>query len=116
MSDKRDFQHSLVNDPDSMIALTKAGLLFSEGLFAKAEPLFRQIPIDHPQYHVAVSGLFNVLWAKGTAESKEEAQTLLDHFLSTADRSNPQIKPVVANFIKIKIDLLQKGEWTREVD
>jgi len=38
---------------------------------------------------------------------------LIDKFLAEADRNDAEIKPVVANFIKIKIELLKKDEWLK---
>lgn len=105
------FKESIIEEPEHVAALAQASVFFTQGLFDKAEPLFRSIPKSFSKYHIAVSGLFNLLWLKDTAASKKEAMILINEFLEEANREDPEIKPVVANFLKIKIDLLQKDEW-----
>jgi hypothetical protein len=107
------FKESIIEEPDLVTALAQASVFFSQGLLEKAEPLFRSIPKSFSKYHIAVSGLFNLLWLKDTDASKKEAMHLIDEFLDEADRYDPETKPVVANFLKIKIDLLQKDEWLK---
>ncbi len=107
------FRDSIIDEPEMLSALAQASVFFSQGMLDKAEPLFRSIPKDFSQYHIAVSGLFNLLWLREDPKSKEEAMHLIDEFLDEADRDNPEVKPVVANFLKIKIDLLKKDEWLK---
>lgn len=107
------FKESIIEEPELVSALAQASVFFSQGLLEKAEPLFRSIPKSFSKYHIAVSGLFNLLWLKDTTASKQEAMAILDEFLEEANRNDPEIKPVVANFLKIKIDLLQKDEWLK---
>lgn len=108
------FKESIIEEPHSLTALAQASVFFSQGVYDKAEPLFRSIPKSFSKYHVAVSGLFNLLWLKDTPASRAEAMRLLDEFLEEADREDPEIKPVVANFLKIKIELLKKDEWLHD--
>lgn len=105
------YKDSLITHPEMMTALAQGSLFLSQGLFDKAEPLLRSIPKDFAQYHVAVNGLFNLLWVKDTKETRLEAMQLINEFLEEADRENPDVKPVVVNFLKIKIDLLKQDEW-----
>jgi len=107
------FKESIFEEPEFVSALAQASVFFTQGLLEKAEPLFRSIPKSFSKYHVAVSGLFNLLWLKNTPDSKREAMQLIDKFLVEADRNDAEIKPVVANFIKIKIELLKKDEWLK---
>lgn len=95
--------------PDLILA--EAGLYFTQGKFEQAEPLFQQVLALHPLHPVASSGLFNVLWGIDSNDSKLAAQQVLNHFLKNANRDDLEVKPVAANFIKIKIGLLQKNEW-----
>ncbi len=106
------YQQQIIEDPETTAILAQAGVYFASGLYRKAEPLFRQIPKSYPKYPVAATGLFNVLWARGTPEAQREAMQIIEDFLAEADREDPQARPVLANFIKIKIDLLRKGVWT----
>lgn len=108
------FKESIIEEPNSLTALAQASVFFSQGVYDKAEPLFRSIPKSFSKYHIAVSGLFNLLWLKDTPASRAEAMRLLDEFLEEADREDPEVKPVVANFLKIKIELLKKDEWLQE--
>lgn len=105
------FKDSIIEEPELVSALAQGSVFFSQGLLEKAEPLFRSIPKSFSKYHIAASGLFNLLWLKDDKESKKEAMILIDEFLNEADREDPEVKPVVANFLKIKIDLLKKDEW-----
>lgn len=105
------YRKAIIDDPDTTARLAQAGIYFGHGMLDKAEPLFRSIPKTFPKYHVAASGLFNVLWAKGKSQAKLEAMQLLDQFLEEADRTDSDVKQVVANFIKIKINLIQDGHW-----
>lgn len=107
------FRESIIEEPELVSRLAKASVFFSQGVFDQAEPLFRSIPKSFSKYHVAVSGLFNLLWLKDTEESRIEAMQLLDEFLDEADRNDPEVKPVVANFLKIKIELLKKDAWLK---
>jgi hypothetical protein len=107
------FKESIFEEPESVSALAQASVFFTQGLLEKAEPLFRSIPKSFSKYHVAVSGLFNLLWLKNTPASKREAMQLIDVFLKEADRNDAEIKPVVANFLKIKIELLKNDEWLK---
>jgi hypothetical protein len=107
------FRESIIEEPEFVSALAQASVYFSQGIYDKAEPLFRSIPKSFSKYHIAVSGLFNLLWLQDTSNSKMEAMRLVDEFLEEADREDPEIKPVVANFLKIKIDLLKKDEWLK---
>ena len=114
MPDKENrFKESIIEEPELVTALAQASVFFSQGILEKAEPLFRSIPKTFSKYHVAASGLFNLLWLKDTSESRMEAMQLIDDFLEEADREDEEIKPVVANFLKIKIDLLKKDEWLK---
>ena len=107
------FKESIIEEPELVAALAQASVFFSQGLFDKAEPLFRSIPKTFSKYPVAVSGLFNVLWLRNNAHSRHEAMQLVDTFLQEANRQDPEFKPVVANFLKIKIELLKKDEWLK---
>ncbi len=107
------FKESIIEEPELVSALAQASVYFTQGVYDKAEPLFRSIPKTFSKYHVAVSGLFNLLWLKDTPESKREAMQLVDEFLEEADRDDPEVKPVVANFLKIKIELLKTDEWLK---
>lgn len=108
------FKESIIEEPRSLTALAQASVFFSQGVYEKAEPLFRSIPKSFSKYHIAVSGLFNLLWLKDTPASRAEAMRLLDEFLEEADREDPEVKPVVANFLKIKIELLKKDAWLED--
>lgn len=107
------FKDSIIEEPELVAALAQASVFFSQGLFDKAEPLFRSIPKTFSKYHVAVSGLFNLLWLRNDQDSRHEAMRLVDTFLQEANRQDPEIKPVVANFLKIKIELLKKDAWLK---
>jgi len=107
------FKNSIIEEPELVTALAQASVFFTQGLFDKAEPLFRSIPKTFSKYHVAVSGLFNLLWLRNDENSRKEAMQLIDAFLAEANRNDPEIKPVVANFLKIKIELLKKDEWLK---
>lgn len=111
--DSNSFRQSILEEPELVAALAQASVYFSQGLYDKAEPLFRSIPKSFSKYHVAASGLFNLLWLKGTPESKQEAMQLVDEFLEEADRNDAEVKPVVANFLKIKIELLKTDSWLK---
>lgn len=107
------FKESIIDEPEHVAALAQASVFFTQGLFDKAEPLFRSIPKSFSKYHIAVSGLFNLLWLKNTPSSKKEAMMLINEFLEEANRDDADIKPVIANFLKIKIELLKKDEWLK---
>ncbi len=107
------FKDSIIEEPERVVALAQASVFLSQGLYDKAEPLFRSIPKSFSKYHVAVSGLFNALWLRNEKNSRLEAMRLVDTFLQEANRDNPEVKPVVANFLKIKIELLKKDEWLK---
>jgi|GEM_PF-3833558 len=113
MSQEDRFKTSIIEEPDMVSTLAQASVFFSQGLLDKAEPMFRSIPKHFSKYHIAVSGLFNLLWLKGDPASQQEAMLLLDSFLEQADRNDAEVKPVVANFLKIKIDLLKKDQWLK---
>jgi len=113
LGEGNSFKESIIEEPEHVSALAQASVFFTQGLFDKAEPLFRSIPKSFSKYHIAVSGLFNLLWLKDTPSSKKEAMILIDEFLEEANREDEEVKPVVANFLKIKIDLLQKDEWLK---
>lgn len=113
LGEGNSFKESIIEEPELVTALAQASVFFSQGLLEKAEPLFRSIPKEFSKYHIAVSGLFNLLWLKDTPESKHEAMEIIDEFLNEANREDPEIKPVVANFLKIKIELLKNDEWIK---
>lgn len=98
----------------SDLLLAEAGLYFTQGKFEQAEPIFRQVLELQPLHPLASSGLFNVLWAMDTETSRLAAQEAINYFLNNANRDDVEVKPVAANFIKIKIGLLQKNEWLLE--
>ena len=112
-TEENRFRQSIIDEPELVSALAKASLFFSQGLLDEAEPLFRSIPKSFSKYHVAASGLFNVLWMQGEESARHEAKLLIDEFLHEADREDPEVKPVVANFLKIKIELLKKDQWLK---
>ena len=113
--DNNTFRQSILEEPELVSALAQASVYFTQGYYDKAEPLFRSIPKSFSKYHVAASGLFNLLWLKDTPESKQEAMQLVDEYLKEADRNDPEVKPVVANFLKIKIELLKTDDWIKQL-
>ena len=115
MSDQSAFIEEILYNPELVTQLTQAGLYFSHQHYDKAEPLFRSIPKSFPKYALAVLGLFNVLWAKNTRSARREAMQLVEQFLDEADRTDIESKPVVAHFLKIKIQLLRENLWDLDI-
>jgi tetratricopeptide (TPR) repeat protein len=99
----------IAESPELVTHLVQAGLYLSAGQHEKAEALFRKIPKDFPRYPLAASGLFGILWERGTEASRAEAIALMNEFIETADRNYPQVKPVLLNFMRIKVGLLSAG-------
>lgn len=116
MTEQDPTEQTLPGQDNATLAVLQAGLHFTEDRYDLAAPLFKQVPKGHEQYPTAVIGLFNCLWAMDGETSREEAMLLLDTFLAETDRSDPKLKPAVAQLIKIKISLLQSNQWTRPTE
>lgn len=96
--------------------LMKAGIYLAAGDNEKAEYYFRRVPKDFPRYPLAVSGLFGILWERGTEASRAEAIAIMNEFIETADRNDPHVKPVLYNFMRIKVGLLSAGVINEPLD
>lgn len=96
--------------------LMKAGIYLAAGDNDKAEYYFRRVPKDFPRYPLAVSGLFGILWERGTEAARAEAIALMNDFIETADRDDPNVKPVLYNFLRIKVGLLSAGIINEPLD